>query len=145
MLVTVAWRHWLVKGFCACFLSNIDDFVWTCWLKHFVHLLTVLAKLHLTLNAVNWSHILDLRFTFLTTTTSLTRTHLTLNTHSALACKKLATKKFFGRPLTPLLGRVNSFLHSGQATSSPGSLSLVHPSIHLRQYVCTHGRTRGSV
>ena len=31
--------------------------------------------------------------------------------------------------------RVNCLLHSGRASSSPGSLSLLYASIHLRQYV----------
>jgi len=60
-------------------------------------------------------------------------------------CKKLTTKKFFGKSPTPLLGRLNSFLQSGQARLSPGCLFLLHVSIHLRQNVCPHGSTRGSV
>ena len=58
---------------------------------------------------------------------------------------RFVRKKFFGSCATPPAGMMNSFLQSGQGTESAGCLSVVQPSIHWRQNVCTHGSTLGSL
>ena len=93
MLVTVAWWHWLVKCFYSHFLLYFDKLMWTCWLNRLVSSLTLTAKLHLTFYAVNWSYIL--RLTFFITTTSLTRTRLTLNTRLLFHLQEFSNKSVF--------------------------------------------------